>query len=100
MKILKAGGYIWADRSKLHKQGKVIADYAIYPLKTNYLPMAPIQDVPQAALDRPLNLDSYPNFWVDMDDCVDNQSNPVPTGTISDEMAAQAILTLIKFWKQ
>ena len=100
MKILKAGGYVWADRGKVHKQGKVIRDYAIFPLKTNYVPMAPISPVKQTDLDRQL-VDDYPDFWVDLRDCVESEVPvPVPTPTpsgITDAQAGQAFVLLVKW---
>ena len=101
MKILKAGGYVWADRGKVHKQGKVIADYAIYPLKTNYVPMAPIAPVKQIDLDRQLDLENYPNFWVDLRDCVEvDVQVPTPTPTpsgLTDAQAGQAFVVLVRW---
>ncbi len=105
MKILKAGGYVWADRGKVHKQGKVIRDYAIFPLKTNYVPMAPIMPVDRLDMDRDLNLKIYPDFWVDLRDCVESETpNPVPvpvptpvTSEITDAQAGQAFVTLAKW---
>lgn len=104
MKKLPKGSYVWADWKKLHKQGKVVDDYYPVYTPTTYQGMLQVKPVSQAQLDRPL-LPEYKEFWIDPNDLVDAPAEPVttpqpPTATISDEQAAQAIVTVLKYIKQ
>ncbi len=97
MKKLPKGSYVWADRRKVHKQGKVINDYPPKFKGEPYQGMQEIFPVPQSALDRPL-LKDYPDFWVDPNDLVEAEAlpAPVPSG-ITDAQAGQAFVALVRW---
>ena len=98
MKKLPKGSYVWADRRKVHKQGKVLEDYLPKFKGELYQGMQPIMPVPQSALDRPL-LNDYPDFWVDPNDLVEvDIFVPIPTPSgITDEQAGQAFVALVRW---
>jgi hypothetical protein len=89
----------------VHKQGRATRyiDINMDVVKTNYLPMVQLT-LKQEDVDNPLNLTSYPYFWVDTSLCTDlipfpvpEPTNPPVQGTISDEIAGQAFVTLVKW---
>jgi hypothetical protein len=89
----------------VHKQGRATRPIYINTdaIKTNYLPMVQLT-LKQEDVDNPLNLASYPNFWVDTNLCTDliappvrEPTNPPVQGTISDEIAGQAFVTLVRW---
>lgn len=97
IKIFPEGQPIWADRNKVHKQGRATRDLQVYMdnVKTNYLPMVQVY-LKQADVSQPLTLDLYPYFWIDTTLCV--ESTPVPTPiAIGDEAAGVAFVTLIRW---
>ena len=101
----KEGTYIWSDNNGSHKAGKV-------PL---HEPLFTHGEKPSGwyAINRPDNLSlpvqpGYPDYWVKVGDTVlhpgdDPDPTPDPTpdsGSVSDADAADAIVRLIRYFKQ
>jgi hypothetical protein len=63
--------------------------------------MVPIKPVSQLDIDRQLDLKLYPDFWVDLRDCVEvTDPTPTPTPTpsgITDAQAGQAFVALVRW---
>jgi hypothetical protein len=101
---LPAGKYVYGDWKKLHEQGKVKNNYYPTLLNEKYQGMQKIKPVPEVVLDRDLN-ENYPDFWIDPKDLVsdaDTVPTPptTPTGTISDKIAGEAFVIVMKWIAQ
>jgi len=104
IRVFPKGQPIWSERGKVHKQGRATRPIYINMdvVKTNYLPMVQL-NLKQEDVDEKLNLALYPNFWVDTNLCTDLITPPVPVdtlpvpGTISDEIAGKAFVTVVKW---
>lgn len=106
------GAVIWSDPNKVHKAGRV-------PL---HEPLTVIQEMHQNwfVIERPENISldpnpTYPDYWVYRTEIIEGLPvpDPIPTPdptpdplpepdleSVSDEEAAGAILTLIKYYRQ
>lgn len=73
--------YIWADNNESHKQGKA---FPAQPLRIDRQTgdWYQIQPLP---LDRPVDLDLYPNYWVKKSETVVSHGNgePEPEGCLA-----------------
>ena len=110
MKVLPIGTRIWADNKMLHKQGRATYDVVLFPsiIITEYADWMSVR-LTQKEVDQPLQ-DIYPDFWVEknlLKDWVNPEPipepDPVPTplpSGISDEQAAAAFVTFLKWCKQ
>lgn len=94
--ILPKGGYVWADRKKLHKQGKVIANYRLTVMSDKYFPMLDIKPVARLDIDRDLSND-YPDFLVDVNDCIAvGETIPIPAPAPSPAPADMDVITALR----
>lgn len=93
MNILKSGGYVWGDRRKVHKQGKVVTDLIVVPIDEHYSPMVRIAPV---HVDRPVD-PAYPEFWVDLRDCVVPSTHPETLPAVTEEQVLEAFRTILRY---
>ena len=102
------GTIIWSSVRANHKQGRVSANRALAVIDDSgkYYELDPVIN---GSLDRDVDITRYPNFYVARADVafqpyveeppVDPPPSP-PFGLVSDEQAAVAIVTLLKWLKQ
>ena len=103
MKFIPQGTRIWADNKMLHKQGRAADDIPLYPglIEKEYDTWMRVK-LTQKDIDKPLE-EIYPDFWVEKSLLVeweDQIPTQPPAGTISDEQAAQAVVTLLKYCRR
>lgn len=94
------GTIIWSDNKKIHKAGRV-------PL---YAPLTVIREhsLNWFKIQRPLNLslpaqEGYPDYWVYRDQILvtlPDDPDPKPDPKLSDADAADALITLLTWWRQ
>ena len=94
------GVIIWSSVRANHKQGRVAAGCPLVVIDSP----AGWHEIEEPELDREVKPE-YPNFYVSKEDVVDEWESPVeppeePSEDVDDTMAAIAILTLIKYFKQ
>jgi len=95
----KEGTIIWSDNNKTHKAGRV-------PIHTMLIVLSVKAQAGWYSIKRPLRLSlepnpKYPDYWVRIEDTVTSfeEEPPPPLVGVTDEDAAQAILTLLKWLK-
>lgn len=99
-KILPAGKYVWGDRRKVHKQGKLVKDVVPIFLET-YQGMSKIRPLAPEVFGKTEVQPDYPDYWIDPNDLVEQEPTPpTPVGTVSDEELANALVVVIKYIKQ
>lgn len=98
MKFIPKDTRIWADNKMLHKQGRATDDIPLYPsfIEKEYDTWIRVR-LTQRDIDKPLE-NIYPDFWVEKSLLVE-WGELEPTPAISDEQAAEAIVTLLKYIK-
>jgi len=67
-----------------------------------FFPWYEIRQIPQEFMSIPIDK-NYPDWFVLAEDCatgIPGVPNPIPTGGVTDEQAAQALVTVLKYMKQ